>query len=57
MGNLGAHAADEDVDEATAEKMLEFTTQFLRNLFEVPAEIALLKGEPDAGEESSAVSA
>ena len=46
VGNQGAHASDEDVDPATAGKMLMFTTQFLRNLFEVPAEIELLKSPP-----------
>lgn len=54
VGNLGAHASDEDVDSETAEKMLMFTTQLLRNLFEVPAEIALLRGEPDGIEDEEA---
>lgn len=39
LGNLGAHAADEAVDEASAERAFRFTTQVLRNLFEIPAEL------------------
>jgi hypothetical protein len=35
LGNVGAHASDEIVDEAS----LRFTTQVLRDLFEVPAEL------------------
>lgn len=39
VGNVGAHASDERVDEETAEQALNFTTQLLRNLFEVPGEL------------------
>jgi hypothetical protein len=39
VGNVGAHASDERVDQATAERALRFTTQLLRNLFEVPGEL------------------
>ncbi|MFJ4034579.1 DUF4145 domain-containing protein [Streptomyces griseoluteus] len=39
VGNVGAHASDENVDQATAEGALRFTTQLLRNLFEVPGEL------------------
>jgi hypothetical protein len=39
LGNVGAHASDETVDEASAKKALRFTTQVLRNLFEIPAEL------------------
>ncbi|WP_280443382.1 DUF4145 domain-containing protein [Nocardia brasiliensis] len=53
VGNQGAHATDEDVDSATAGKMLMFTTQFLRNLFEVPAEIQLLKSTPEDRDETA----
>jgi DNA-binding Lrp family transcriptional regulator len=42
VGNVGAHASDEQVDNVTAERALTFTTQLLRNLFEVPAELAAL---------------
>lgn len=39
LGNLGAHASDETVDEVSAERAFRFTTQVLRNLFEIPAEL------------------
>ncbi|MFI9170803.1 DUF4145 domain-containing protein [Streptomyces lincolnensis] len=39
IGNVGAHASDEQVDQETAERALRFTTQLLRNLFEVPGEL------------------
>ena len=42
IGNQGAHATDERLDEARARQALRFTTQLLRNLFEVPAELAAL---------------
>jgi hypothetical protein len=50
VGNVGAHAGDQEVDEASARRALLFTTQVLRNLFEIPAELARLAGdqpEPD----------
>lgn len=40
LGNLGAHATDERVDEASARRALRFTTQVLKNLFEIPGELA-----------------
>ncbi|MEV0302746.1 DUF4145 domain-containing protein [Streptomyces prasinus] len=43
VGNVGAHASDENVDQATAEGALRFTTQLLRNLFEVPGELEALQ--------------
>lgn len=43
VGNMGAHASDERVDEETAEQALNFTTQLLRNLFEVPGELQVPK--------------
>lgn len=39
VGNVGAHASDEYVDQETAEGALRFTTLLLRNLFEVPGEL------------------
>ena len=45
VGNQGAHASDERVDHATAQRALRFTTQFLRNLFEVPEELRLAQAE------------
>ena len=38
--------SDERVDDETAERVLEFTTQLLRNLFEVPEELRLITGGP-----------
>ncbi|MEV7170533.1 DUF4145 domain-containing protein [Streptomyces sp. NPDC093224] len=42
VGNVGAHASDEHVDHDTAQRALRFTTQLLRNLFEVPGELEQL---------------
>lgn len=42
VGNIGAHATDERLDAPAVERALRFTTQLLRNLFEVPAELASL---------------
>lgn len=48
VGNVGAHASDERVDEETAERALRFTTAFLRDLFEIPAELAALRASSPA---------
>ena len=40
LGNVGAHSSDEVVNEEDAQRALRFTTQVLRNLFEIPAELA-----------------
>ncbi|UZN03302.1 DUF4145 domain-containing protein [Cellulomonas sp. S1-8] len=50
VGNQGAHASDEHVDQASAERALRFTTQLLRNLFEVPEELRLARAEANAGD-------
>jgi hypothetical protein len=42
IGNQGAHFNDDDVTVEQAQRALDFTTQVLRNLFEVPGELALL---------------
>jgi LmbE family N-acetylglucosaminyl deacetylase len=45
---VGAHASQ--VDEKTARRALQFTTQVLRNLFEIPPELAArseLEDEPE----------
>ena len=39
VGNLGAHHTDEEIDIDTANQVLRFTTQVLRNLFEIPGEL------------------
>ena len=41
---VGAHASH--VDEKTARRALQFTTQVLRNLFEIPAEVTA-RSEPE----------
>lgn len=48
VGNVGAHAGDATVDNDTAIRALRFTTQILRNLFEVPAELARAANEKEA---------
>ena len=52
VGNMGAHHTDEQLSEAEVQRALRFTTQVLRNLFEVPGELAELEAEaaadPDA---------
>jgi Domain of unknown function (DUF4145) len=42
VGNAGAHATDERVDDVKATQALGFTTQLLRNLFEVPGDLRLI---------------
>lgn len=42
IGNQGAHASDETLSEDQVRVALRFTTQVLRNLFEIPAELTLL---------------
>lgn len=58
IGNLGAHYTDERVDDEAAQRALRFTTQVLRNLFEVPGELAALNSAddqpPDSGEQPPA---
>ncbi|MEU7283670.1 MULTISPECIES: DUF4145 domain-containing protein [Actinomycetes] len=46
IGNVGAHASDERVDHEMAQRALRFTTQLLRNLFEVPGELEALNAKP-----------
>jgi len=48
LGNVGAYAADQTVDEASARKALRFTTQVLRNLFEISAELEAPEPKPEA---------
>jgi hypothetical protein len=45
IGNIGAHASDERVSDAELSRAMRFTTQVLRNLFEVPGELAILRAE------------
>lgn len=47
IGNIGAHATSDRLDPTEVARAMRFTTQVLRNLFEVPGELALL-AEPTA---------
>jgi hypothetical protein len=40
LGNIGAHASDTRLTEAEVKTSFDFTTQMLRNLFEIPAALA-----------------
>ncbi len=44
IGNIGAHASDERLDEDRVRRALRFTTQVLRNLFEIPEELKQIQG-------------
>ena len=52
LGNVGAHASNQTVDEASARKALKFTTQVLRNLFEIPAELAAMEDGSSSEQET-----
>lgn len=55
LGNLGAHYSDEVLTEAEVLRALRFTTQFLRNVFEVPGELEELKQtEPEVDDGANA---
>lgn len=43
IGNVGAHATDQKLSAEEVRQVLSFTTQLLRNLFEVPEELRLIK--------------
>lgn len=47
IGNQGAHATDEHLTEQEVRSALSFTTQILRNLFEVPEKLRILQGSAD----------
>lgn len=47
IGNQGAHASDEQLSEHEVRSAMEFTTQILRNLFEVPEELKLIQSTDD----------
>jgi hypothetical protein len=46
IGNQGAHANDDPISESEVRVALNFTTQILKNLFEVPRELELLNEAP-----------
>jgi len=47
VGNVGAHASDQSLTPEEVKRALTFTTQVLRNLFEIPKELELL-GAPSS---------
>lgn len=47
IGNIGAHYTDTVLTSAEVERSLRFTTQVLRNLFEVPGELEELQAESE----------
>lgn len=51
IGNLGAHYTDEQLGQDEVQRAMRFTTQVLRNLFEVPGELSEIgpKPEPTSG--------
>lgn len=51
VGNVGAHASDQSLTREEVDKALTFTTQVLRNLFEIPKELETL-GVPSPEPES-----
>ncbi len=53
VGNVGAHAGDDSLDESTVQRALRFTTALLRNLYEVPAELAAIEAESPAQSEDT----
>jgi uncharacterized protein DUF4145 len=53
VGNVGAHASDDKVDSETAQRAYRFTTQVLRNLFEIPAELQAI-GQPSVEDQAAA---
>ena len=53
VGNVGAHAGDQTLTREEVEKAMTFTTQVLRNLFEMPKELELL-GTPAGEQEQQA---
>lgn len=62
VGNVGAHAGDQSLTREEVEKAMTFTTQVLRNLFEMPKELELLgtpagEQEPVAGNDSATATA
>lgn len=50
IGNSGAHYTDVRLTASEVERSLRFTTQVLRNLFEVPGELDELRREAEADE-------
>lgn len=63
LGNIGAHASDKSLSNDEVERALRFTTQFLRNVYEVPGELEELTasaasddGDADGSEVEASIS-
>ncbi|MBR23277.1 MAG: hypothetical protein CMF57_12705 [Leifsonia sp.] len=52
IGNIGAHYTDATLSVSEVERSLRFTTQVLRNLFEVPGELEALAEEAAVASET-----
>lgn len=52
IGNAGAHYTDVRLTKSEVERSLRFTTQVLRNLFEVPGELEALRRDAEAEAET-----
>ncbi len=48
VGNQGAHFTDTELTEEEVRQALRFTTALLRNVFEVPGELAALEQDSDS---------
>lgn len=53
IGNQGAHATDEQLSEDQVQQALKFTIQLLRNVFEVPAELAALTQDQEVTDDGA----
>lgn len=53
IGNAGAHYTDVRLTKSEVERSLRFTTQVLRNLFEVPGELEALRRDAEAEAETA----
>jgi hypothetical protein len=53
IGNSGAHYTDAKLTAPEVERSLRFTTQVLRNLFEVPGELEELRREAEMAERAN----
>ena len=50
VGNVGAHAGAPELDAATVKRVILFTTAILRELFEIPSELAAVRPRGAANE-------
>jgi hypothetical protein len=50
IGNQGAHASDQKLTDEEVHLALRFTTQMLKNLFEVPGELDLIESDESSSD-------